>query len=84
LINGYSNRVYGTETIENKVKKIASACGLIDMNFSAVWDTFGARCAENGLKIKMLGLIMEEENVEVYYPAGKAAESPLEFLREAY
>ena len=85
LINGFPNRVYGVETVENKVRKIAGKCGLFDVGFSAVRDTFGARCAENGLDIKTLGDIMGMGNVDVYFPEKKTTEeSLLEFLREAY
>ena len=85
LINGFPNKAYGAETVENKVRKIAGKCGLFDVGFSAVRDTFGARCAENGLDIKTLGDIMGMGNVDVYFPEKKTTEeSLLEFLREAY
>lgn len=85
LINGFPNKAYGAETVENKVRKIAGKCGLFDVGFSAIRDTFGARCAENGMDSKMLGEIMGSDDAEIYYPVKKTAEeSPLEFLREAY
>lgn len=85
LINGFPNKAYGVDTIENKIRKIAGKCGLFDIGFSALRDTFGARCAENNMEVKVLGEIMCTENVEIYYPVKKMAEeSPLEFLREAY
>lgn len=85
LMNGFPNKAYGVDTIENKVRKIAGKCGLYDVGFLALRDTFGARCAENNMEAKMLGEIMGRSNVEIYYPVGKTAEeSPLEFLREAY
>lgn len=85
LINGFPNKAYGAETVENKVRKIAGKCGLFDVGFSAVRDTFGARCAENGMDSKMIGEIMGSANVEIYYPEKKTdGESLLEFLREAY
>lgn len=85
LINGFPNKAYGAETVENKVRKIAGKCGLFDVGFSAVRDTFGARCAESGLDIKTLGDIMGMGNVDVYFPEKKTTEeSLLEFLREAY
>lgn len=85
LINGFPKRAYGAETVENKLRKLAAECGLIDVDFAAVRDTFGARCSENNLDSDTLGAIMGAENVEVYYPVKKTEEeSPLEFLREAY
>jgi len=84
LINGFPNRAYEVSAVENKVKKIAAKCGFFDVDFAAVRDTFGARCAENNLDMKMLGEIMGSNNVDIYYPNVGAAESPLEFLREAY
>ena len=85
LINGFPNKAYGAETVENKVRKIAGKCGLFDVGFSAIRDTFGARCAENGMDSKMLGEIMGADDAEGFYPVKKAAAvSPLEFLREAY
>ena len=85
LINGFPNKAYGVETVENKVRKIAGKCGLFNVGFSAIRDTFGARCAENNMEANVLGEIMGTENAGVYYPVRKTAEeSPLEFLREAY
>lgn len=85
LINGFPNRAYDNSAVENKVKKIAAKCGIFGVDFAAVRDTFGARCAENRLEMKTLKEIMGSDNVEVYYPLTKAAEmSPLEFLKEAY
>ena len=84
LINGFPNRAYGAETIENKVKKITAKCGIYDVDFAAVRDTFGTRCAENGMDSKMLGEIMGSNNIEIYYTDIRISESPLEFLREAY
>lgn len=84
LINGFPNRAYDVETIENKVKKIVAKCGIYDVDFAAVRNTFGARCAENNLEMKTLKEIMGSDNVEIYYPDIRISESPLEFLREAY
>lgn len=84
LINGLPNKSCGAVTIENKVRKIAEECGLTDIDYSAVRDTFGARCSENNMEPRMLGEIMGTENVEIYYPRHNILESPLEFLREAY
>lgn len=85
LINGFPNKAYGVETVENKVRKIAGKCGLFNVGFSAIRDTFGARCAENNMEANVLGEIMGTENAGVYYPVRKTTEeSPLEFLREAY
>jgi integrase len=85
LINGFPNKAYGAETVENKVRKIAGKCGLFDVGFSAIRDTFGTRCAENNMDATILKAIMGADNVEIYYPVKKTAEeSPLEFLREAY
>lgn len=84
LINGFPNRAYDAETIENKVKKIAAKCGIYDVDFAAIRDTFGARCANNNLEMKMLGEIMGSDNAEIYYPNLHVSESPLEFLKEAY
>lgn len=83
LINGFPNRAYDAETVENKVKKIAAKCGIFELDFSAIRDTFGARCAEKMLEPKTLGEIMGSSEVGVYYPEVGAGESPLEFLREA-
>ncbi len=84
LINGFPNRVYEVSAVENKLKKIAAKCGLIDVDFAAIRNTFGARCAENDLEMKTLAEIMGENDVRIYYPDTSAVESPLEFLREAY
>ena len=84
LINGFPNRAYEVETIENKVKKIAAKCGIYDVDFAAIRDTFGSRCANNNLEMKMLGEIMGSDNAEIYYPNLHVSESPLEFLKEAY
>ncbi len=84
LINGFPNRAYDAETVENKVKKIAGKCGIFEIDFAAVRDTFGARCAENNMGLKTLKEIMGSDDVSVYYPDIGAAESPLEFLKEAY
>ncbi len=84
LINGFPNRAYEVSAVENKLKKIAVKCGLFDVDFTAVRDTFGARCAENDMDMKTLAQIMGEDDVRVYYPDTSADESPLEFLREAY
>ncbi len=84
LINGFPNRTYEVSAIENKLKKIAAKCGLSDVDFAAIRDTFGARCAENDMETKTLAEIMGEDDVRVYYPDIGVVESPLEFLREAY
>lgn len=84
LINGFPNRAYEVETIENKVKKIASKRGIFGVDFSAIRDTFGARCADKNLEMKMLGEIMGCDNAGIYYPNVCVSESPLEFLKEVY
>ncbi len=84
LINGFSNRIYEVSAVENKLKKIAARCGIFDVNFVAVRDTFAARCAENDMEMKTLAEIMGSDDVRIYYPDLGVAESPLEFLREAY
>lgn len=84
LISGFPNRSYETPAVENKMKKIAAKCEIFELNFAAIRDTFGARCAENNLDMKTLGEIMGSNDVGVYYPDIGASESPLEFLREAY
>jgi len=84
LINGFPNRAYDVTAVENKVKKIAAKCGIYGLDFAAIRDTFGARCAENNLEMKTLVGIMGSDNVKIYYPNAGAEESPLEFLREAY
>jgi len=84
LINGFPNRVYEVSAVENKLKKIAARCGLFEVDFAAIRDTFGVRCAENDMDMKTLSHIMGEDDVRVYYPDISAEESPLEFLREAY
>ncbi len=85
LINGFPNKAYGVETVENKVRKIAGKCKLFNVGFSALRDTFGATCAENGMDFKTLENIMGSKNVERYYPEKKnVKESPLEFLRKAF
>ncbi len=84
LINGFPNRVCEVSAVENKLKKVATKCGVFDVDLVAIRDTFGARCAENDMEMKMLAEIMGEDDVRVYYPDLSAAESLLEFLREAY
>ena len=59
----------------------------IDCISSVLRDTFGAMCAESGMKIDVMCEIMgiSANECERYFPKNtEENQSPLEFLREAY
>lgn len=68
-----------------RLEKLRENAGYMMLVFRQSGIRLGARCAENNMKVKVLGEIMGRLNVEIYYSVRKTAEeSPLEFLREAY
>ena len=77
----------GKTEIENRFLDICEQCKIGNANFSVLRDTFGAMCAESGMKIDVMCEIMgiSANECERYFPKNtEENQSPLEFLREAY
>lgn len=77
----------GKTEIENRFLDICEQCKIGNANFSVLRDTYGAMCAESGMKIDVMCEIMgiSANECERYFPKNtEENQSPLEFLREAY
>lgn len=65
LLTGNSSRYVEPRTMQNRFKKILSACGIPDANFHATRHTFATRCIELGFDIKSLSEILGHANVAI-------------------
>ncbi|HBA69142.1 MAG TPA: site-specific integrase [Lachnospiraceae bacterium] len=64
LLTGNS-RFIEPRTMENRFKKVLSACGIQDANFHAMRHTFATRCIELGFDVKSLSEILGHSSVAV-------------------
>lgn len=65
LLTGEHNRYVEPRTMQNRFKKILSACDLPDVNFHALRHTFATRCIELGFDVKSLSEILGHADVTI-------------------
>lgn len=65
LLTGDSERYVEPRTMQNRFKKILSACGIREANFHATRHTFATRCIELGFDVKSLSEILGHANVSI-------------------
>ncbi len=65
LLTGDARRYLEPRTMQNRFKKILSACNIQDANFHATRHTFATRCIELGFDIKSLSEILGHASVSI-------------------
>lgn len=65
LLTGDSERYVEPRTMQNRFKKILSACGIREANFHTTRHTFATRCIELGFDVKSLSEILGHANVSI-------------------
>lgn len=65
LLTGDNSRYVEPRTMQNRFKKMLSACGIQDANFHATRHTFATRCIELGFDIKSLSEILGHASVSI-------------------
>lgn len=65
LLTGIADKYIEPRTLENKFKRIATACDIHDIKFHALRHTFATRCVERGFDIKSLSEILGHSSVNI-------------------
>ena len=64
-MTGSRERYVEPRTMQNRFKKILSACGLADANFHTTRHTFATRCIELGFDVKSLSEILGHASIAI-------------------
>ena len=65
LLTGKSSCFLEPRTMQNRFKKITTACGIENANFHATRHTFATRCIELGFDVKSLSVILGHASVAI-------------------
>lgn len=65
LLTGESGRYVEPRTMQNRFKKMLTACGISDANFHTTRHTFATRCIELGFDVKTLSEILGHADVAI-------------------
>lgn len=65
LLTGQDSRYVEPRTMQNRFKKMLSACGISDANFHTTRHTFATRCIELGFDVKTLSEILGHADVAI-------------------
>lgn len=65
LLTGHNSRFVEPRTMQNRFKRMITACGIRDANFHAPRNTFATRCIELGFDVKSLSEILGHGSVSI-------------------
>lgn len=80
VLTGESQHFMEPRTLQYRLAKYASECGLADLNFHALRHTFATRCVEVNFEIKTLSEILGHSSVQV--TLDRYVHSSMELKRE--